>query len=90
VAVWGHVRPRHSRGRFRITVRRLDPVWRPLAVFNHPRRTDDDGYFEVESRTGPGGVLVDARSTFRLELMHDRDWRPAGLPVYGAQVLAPG
>jgi hypothetical protein len=90
VALWGRVRPRGSRGRFRITVRRLDSVWRPLPVFNRERRTDEDGSFEVEARTGPGGVLVDARSAFRLELMHDRDWRPAGLPVFGAQVLAPG
>jgi hypothetical protein len=90
VALWGRVRPRHSRGRFRITVRRLDSVWRPLPLFNHERRTDEDGYFQVEARTGPGGVLVDARSTFRLELMHHRDWRPAGLPVFGAQVLGRG
>jgi len=90
VALWGHVRPRHRRGRFRITVRRLDTVWRPLPVFNQPRRTDQDGYFQVEARTGPGGVQVDARSTFRLELMHERDWRPAGLPVFGAQPPPPG
>ncbi|MFL5821502.1 MAG: hypothetical protein ACJ76S_12550 [Solirubrobacteraceae bacterium] len=90
VTLWGRVRPRHSRGRFRIAVRRLDPVWRPLPVFNRERRTDEDGYFAVEARTGPGGVLLDSRSTFRLELMRDRSWRPAGLPIFGAQPPASG
>lgn len=85
VRIWGRVRPRAARGRFRVAVRLVEGVWRSLPQFRRARSTDDDGYFEVQARTGPGGTPIDLGSTFRLEVL-DRElgWRPAGLPVFGA------
>lgn len=88
VTMWGRVRPAGRRGRFRVAVQLLDGSWRSLPQFRRGRRTGPGGYFELEARTGPGGVPIDPGATYRLELLdEDRGWRPAGLPIIGA---APG
>jgi hypothetical protein len=84
VTVWGHVRPGSGRRRFRVAVRDLDGTWRALPTFNRPRRTDAHGYFLIDARTAPGGLLLDPAATFRLELLERDGWRPAGMPILGA------
>ena len=84
VEIWGHVRPGTGERRFRVAVRQPDGSWRPLPMFNRPRHTDEHGYFLVHAATAPGGLRLDPGATFRLEL-HERDeWRPAGMPIFGA------
>jgi len=85
VAIWGHVRMQTHPERFRVTVRLLDGTWRPLPRFNRTHHTRGDGTFAVTARTAPGGQAIDPRATFRLELRHQRRWRPAGLPIFGAR-----
>jgi hypothetical protein len=84
VTIWGHVRPGSGRRRFRVSVRQLDGSWRTLPLFRRPRRTDEQGYFLVEAGTAPGGLPLDPAATFRLELFQREDWRPAGMPIFGA------
>jgi hypothetical protein len=84
VTIWGHVRPGSGRRRFRVAVRQLDGSWRTLPLFGRPRRTDKQGYFLIEAGTAPGGLPLDPAATFRLELLERADWRPAGMPIFGA------
>jgi hypothetical protein len=56
----------------------------PLPLFRRPRRTDEQGYFLIEAATAPGGLPLDPAATFRLEVFQREDWRPAGMPIFGA------
>jgi hypothetical protein len=85
VRIWGRVRPVADRGRFRISVRAGGGPWRALAQFSRGRRTEADGSFAVDASTGFGGIDLDPRWSYRLELLRDGRWRPAGLPVLGAR-----
>ena len=85
VAIWGRVRTQAAPERYRIAVRLPDGTWRPLPRFNRAHRTGADGTFAITARTGPGGQRIYPRGAFRLELRHGRQWRPAGLPIFGAR-----
>lgn len=85
VSLWGHVRPGSGRRRFRVSVRRPSGNWSPLPQFNQTTRTEQDGTFSFFARTGPGGAAINPRSAYRLELLRDSRWQPAGLPIFGAR-----
>jgi hypothetical protein len=85
VVIWGRVRTQTAPERYRIAVRLPDGTWRPLPRFNRAHRTGADGTFAITARTGPGGQRIDPGAAFRLELRHGRQWRPAGLPIFGAR-----
>lgn len=85
VSVWGQVRPGSGRRRFRVSVRRPSGNWSPLPQFNQATHTEQDGTFSFFARTGPGGAAINPRSAYRLELLRDSRWRPAGLPIFGAR-----
>lgn len=86
VLLWGHIRAGSGRRRYRVSVQGPDGGdWKRLPVFGVARRTDEDGFFRMHARTAPGGRPLDPGSAFRIELLGDGSWRPAGLPVYGAE-----
>jgi hypothetical protein len=85
VRIWGRVRPPKRRGRFRVAVRAPGGEWHALAQFTRAATTSDDGYLSVDAQTAFGGLELDPRWAFRLELLHGGRWRPAGLPIFGAR-----